>query len=70
MMTTPPTIPSVRLYSSSSEPTSVAAAPRDTNTVEKPSTNARLASTTRRTRSPGAPPPLNCATFTPLMNDR
>ena len=49
---------------------SVAAAPSATNTVEKPSTNARLASTTRLTRSVGAPPPLNWATFTPLMKER
>ena len=70
MMITPPIIPSVRLCSCSSEPTRVAAAPRATKTVEKPSTKARLVSTTRRTRSRGAPPSLNCATFTPLMNDR
>ncbi len=69
-MITPPIMPSVRLCCCSSAPTSVAAAPSDTNTVEKPSTKARLASTTRRTRSVGAAPPLNWATFTPLMNER
>ena len=70
MIRTPPIIPNVRLCSCSSAPMSVAAAPRATKTVEKPRTNARLVSTTRRTRSRGAPPSLNWATFTPLMKDR
>jgi hypothetical protein len=70
MMTTPPTMPRARLWACSSSPTTVAAAPRATKTVEKPSTKNRLVRATRRVTPGGASAPRSWARFTPLMNDR
>jgi hypothetical protein len=48
----------------------VAAAPRETKTVEKPRTKARAVANTRRVSAGAGSWSLSWATFTPLMKDR